>query len=230
MQKQVLFLAVAVSALSQTGPPPDPAYADLDKAYQALQARQYDRAIAGFERVLARVPDRPSVRKDLAYTWLKVGETGAARDQFAEAMRLDPLDTQVALEYAFLCYETHQEITARRIFERYRKSNATAAQAFENIDRPLRDGIERWKQALAISPENFSGHQELARSCGQLIAPALAAIPMPPTKSRSRPHRIIFFIGLRAIGPGWFSSRPRRAGCRNLRRSRSPVFSDQYGV
>ena len=66
---------MAASAFSQTGPLPDPAYADLDKAYQALQGRQYDRAIAGFERAIALAPDRPSVRKDLAYTWLKVGET-----------------------------------------------------------------------------------------------------------------------------------------------------------
>ena len=121
------------------------------------------------------VPDRPSVRKDLAYTLLKIGETAAARDQFAEAMRLDPGDDQVALEYAFLCYETHQEVAARRIFDRYRKSSATAAQAFENIDRPLREGIDRWRQALAVSPDNFSGHLELARLAEQRDELPLAA-------------------------------------------------------
>jgi tetratricopeptide (TPR) repeat protein len=145
----------------------DPAYAELDKAYQALQAKDYERAIAGFERSIALAPDRPSVRKDLAYTFLKVGETALARDQFAAAMRLDPRDDQVALEYAFLCYETHQEVAARRIFERYRQSSVTAAQAFENIDRPLREGIKRWEQALILSPDNFSGHSELARLAEQ---------------------------------------------------------------
>ena len=176
MQKSVLFLAIAAVALSQTPQTTtDPAYAELDKAYQDLRAKEYDRAIAGFERAIALAPDRPSVRKDLAYTLLKVGETPAARDQFAEAMRLDPGDDQVALEYAFLCYETHQEAPARRIFERYRKSSATAAQAFENIDRPLREGIARWKQALAVSPDNFSGHQELARLAEQRDELPLAA-------------------------------------------------------
>ena len=65
-------------------------------------------------------------------------------------MKLDPGDVNVALEYAFLCYETKQEIAARRVFDRLRKENATAAQAFENIDRPLREGIARWKAALAF--------------------------------------------------------------------------------
>ena len=176
MQKQFLFLAFAAVAFSQTPQTTiDPAYAELDKAYQALTAKQYDRAIAGFERAIALAPDRPSVRKDLAYTQLKVGETAAARDQFAEAMRLDPGDDQVALEYAFLCYETRQEVIARRIFDRYRKSSATAAQAFENIDRPLREGIERWKQALSVSPDNFSGHEELARLAEQRDELPLAA-------------------------------------------------------
>ena len=168
MQKRILFLACAAVAFSQTPPAPiDPAYAELDKAYQELKAKRYDAAIARFERAIALAPDRPSVRKDLAYTLLKVGETAAARDQFAAAMRLDPGDDQVALEYAFLCYETHQEVAARRIFDRYRQSNPTAAQAFENIDRPLREGIGRWSQALAASPDNFSGHLELARLAEQ---------------------------------------------------------------
>ena len=48
-------------------------------------------------------PERPAIRKDLAYTYLKIGENDLARDQFREAMQLDPADTQVALEYAFLC-------------------------------------------------------------------------------------------------------------------------------
>jgi Tfp pilus assembly protein PilF len=176
VQKRIFLLAYAAVAFSQTPQiTTDPAYAELDKAYQALKVKEYDRAIAGFERAIALAPDRPSVRKDLAYTLLKVGETAAARDQFAEAMRLDPGDDQVALEYAFLCYETRQEVTARRIFDRYRKSSATAAQAFENIDRPLREGIERWKQALAVSPDNFSGHQELARLAEQRDELPLAA-------------------------------------------------------
>jgi Tfp pilus assembly protein PilF len=156
-----LFLTLAVVAAGQGT---DPAYSALEKAYDAARAKDYDRAIAAFQQAAELTPNRSSIRRDLAYTLLKIGETEAARDQFAEAMRLDPADEQAALEYAFLCYETKQPVIARRIFDRIRKTgNATAAQAFENIDRPLREEIARWTQALQLSPDNFSAHEELAR-------------------------------------------------------------------
>src|SRR5260370_31731500 len=105
-----------------------------------------------------------------------MGETQAARDQFAEAMRLDPADEQVALEYAFLCYETRQPVAARRVFDRLRKSgNPAASAAFENVDRPLREGIARWTQAIQQDPENFSAREELARLAEQRDQLDLAA-------------------------------------------------------
>lgn len=154
----------------------DPAYAPLERAYSALRAHDYDAAIESFQRAVAAAPNRASIRKDLAYTLLKTGESEAARDQFAEAMRLDPADEHVALEYAFLCYETKQQAIARRIFDRIRKTgNATAEHAFQNIDRPLVEGIARWQKALETSPDNFSAHQELASMAEQRDELALAA-------------------------------------------------------
>lgn len=140
----------------------------LDDAYAALRSRDYERAIAIFERNLTTA----AVRKDLAYTYLKVGETEAARDQFAEVMRLDPADHHAALEFAFLAHETRQQAEARRVFDRIRRtgdaaSKATAEQAFENIDRPLREGLDRWSKAAEANPNDFSGHHELARLAEQ---------------------------------------------------------------
>jgi tetratricopeptide (TPR) repeat protein len=161
-------LLIALTAVFAAAQAPDPAYAPLEKAYEALRAKDYDHAIAAFQQAVAIAPDRPGMRKDLAYTYLKIGENEAARDQFAEAMRLDPRDEHVAMEYAFLCYETRQQAEARRIFDRIRKSgNQTAAEAFENIDRPLREGIARWTEALKVSPDNFSAHEELAHLAEQ---------------------------------------------------------------
>jgi len=160
----VLTITAAIAAAQI----PDPAYAPLEKAYQALRDKDYDRAIASFREAIKIAPDRPAMRKDLAYTLLKIGENEAARDQFAETMRLDPRDDHVVLEYAFLCYENKQQAVARRIFDRIRKTgDATAAAAFENIDRPLREGIARWTKALEMSPDNFSAHEELARLAEQ---------------------------------------------------------------
>ena len=170
-------LAVGVSL----GQPPDPAYRPLERAYQALREKSYEQAIAGFRQASALAPERASIRKDLAYTLLKVGENEAARDQFGEAMRLDPSDQHVALEYAFLCFETKQQALARRIFDRIRKTGGdaslreTAEQAFQNIDQPLAVGIARWEKALELEPGNFSAHRELATLAEQRDQLELAA-------------------------------------------------------
>jgi Flp pilus assembly protein TadD len=166
MLSRITF-ALALMLESLPAQSPDVAYQPLDRAYQALRDKNYDQAIAGFKEGITLAPERASIRKDLAYTLLKVGENEAARDQFAEAMRLDPADQHVALEYAFLCYETKQQALARRIFNRIRKTGDgavrdTAEQAFQNIDRPLATGIARWQKAAELETGNFSAHQELA--------------------------------------------------------------------
>lgn len=136
----------------------------LDQAYAALREKDYDNAVRLFQQGLAADPAKIAPRKDLAYTLLKIGDTEAARDQFAEVMRRDPADHHTALEFAFLAYETKQPIQARHVFDRLRRlGNTTAEQAFQNIDTPLKEGIDRWQKALAEIPDNFSGHEELAK-------------------------------------------------------------------
>jgi Tfp pilus assembly protein PilF len=159
---------------------PDPSSDPLDQAYAALRSRNYDDAIRNFLKAIEAAPARPVIRKDLAYTYLKIGENLLARDQFREAMLLDPKDFHVALEYAFLCYETKEQAQARRIFDRVRKagdpaSRATAEQAFQNIDRPLAAGIERWTKAIQMGAGNFSAHFELATLAEQRDELELAA-------------------------------------------------------
>jgi Tfp pilus assembly protein PilF len=176
MRLWILLLAPAL-APAQTQ---DPAYEPLNKAYEALRARGYDDAIALFVKAIDAAPARPAVRKDLAYTYLKIGENTAARDQFREAMLLDPKDFHVALEYAFLCNETKEQAQARRVFDRVRhtgdpESRATAERAFQNIDRPLAEGIARWTQAIQLGADNFSAHFELATLAEQRDELELAA-------------------------------------------------------
>jgi Flp pilus assembly protein TadD len=178
VDKQVLriIFILALAQASGIAQNPDPAYGPLEQAYAALREKNYDQAVAGFRHAIALAPNRASLHKDLAYALLRIGENEDARDQFAEAVRLDPRDQHVALEYAFLCYETKQQAVARRIFDRIRKTgDATAEQAFQNIDRPLADEIARWKKALEMSPDNFSAHQELAALAEQRDELPLAA-------------------------------------------------------
>ena len=122
-------------------------------------------------------PDRADIHKNLAYTLLKTGDSAAAREQFGEAMRIEPGDLHLALEYAFLCYEAREDAPARkaearRIFARVGESadaasRATATQAFENIDAPLAAGIARWQHVLATSAPTFSALYELAQLAEQ---------------------------------------------------------------
>ena len=161
------------------GQPADPAYEPLNRAYEALKVRSYDDAILFFQKAIVLSPLRATIHKDLGYAYLKVGENELARDQFRSAMDIDPADSQVALEFAFLAYENKQKVEARRVFDRIRKvggaSAATAEQAFQNVDVPLAAGIERWKKAIAMGGDNFSAHFELATLAEQRDELALSA-------------------------------------------------------
>ncbi|MBV8571532.1 MAG: tetratricopeptide repeat protein [Acidobacteriaceae bacterium] len=163
----MLLAATAVQMFPQAQ-----AKADLQQSYDALARKDYDSAIAFFRAALKTEPANAAIHKDFAYTLLKTGENRQARDEFAAAMKLDPKDESASLEYAFLAFETGKAIEARRTFDALRKSGTpatrtTAEQAFQNIDRPLADGVARWKQILAgaANPDDislFSAHWELA--------------------------------------------------------------------
>jgi tetratricopeptide (TPR) repeat protein len=155
------LLALLVSVSAQSLPP-------AVQAYAALRARDFDNALRHFEAAL-RDPSAPlHIRKDYAYTLLKVGRREEARDQFERLWTADAADGNSGLEFAFLCYETHRERDARRAFLVLRSSpdppiSHTAQTAFENIDRPLREGIARWTDAVRSAPGQWSAHEELAR-------------------------------------------------------------------
>jgi len=52
--------------------------------YAFLKARDYSNAIPAFEAAILATPQNLNLRKDYAYTLLKIGESEFARDQFAE--------------------------------------------------------------------------------------------------------------------------------------------------
>src|ERR1035438_7792636 len=167
---RVSILLALATVLGSAQPP------DADRAYTALGARDYDVAVPAFLAAIQAAPTRADLRKDLAYTLLKIGEPTLARDQFRAGMRLDPADTTAALEYAFLCYETKQQAEARRVFDRLRRTgNPTADRAFHNIDDPLAAGIERWQKAITLGADHFSDHFELATLAEQRDELTLAA-------------------------------------------------------
>lgn len=162
----VFLLQLPAAAVA--APPPESAADAANAAYKSLQTRDYDAALGSFRKSLALDPSNTSLRQDYAYTLLKTGETALARDEFELVLKSSPNSDRLALEYAYLCFETRKPVEARRTFLRLSQSatdptiRANAAQAFQNVDKPLADGIARWKQAVAETPNSFSAHEELA--------------------------------------------------------------------
>jgi len=162
-----------------------PGTTELTEAYKWLGSKDYTRAVPLFRKGLALQPSNAGAHKDLAYALLKTGENAEARDEFEAALKLNPKDETAALEYGFLAYETKKPVEARRTFDRLRHSanpttHATAEQAFQNIDRPLADGIARWQDAIRKAPNPndlsfYSAHWELAQLAELREEYALAA-------------------------------------------------------
>jgi tetratricopeptide (TPR) repeat protein len=160
------FAEQAATARAQLDNQTDPAYGALDRAYIALAAGNFDRAIAGFREVLTLDPRRANIEKELAYALLRAGETRAARDAFERAIQLDPSDERAALELAFLQHETGQPAEAlvgfRALSRSQVESIATlAGQTADSLGAELGAAIDRWVVALEQDPENRSVHLEL---------------------------------------------------------------------
>ncbi len=192
MRVSLLVLACLVLPAQTQDPAADP----LSQAYRSLQARRYLEAIDHFLAAARADPRRASIRKDLAYAYLKVGETEAARDVFEQALALDPGDHRVALELAFLCHETGQEARALDLFDRVRRADdpeaaRTAEEAFGRVDGALRQAIDRWQAAVTQDPANRAARLELAenlerhREPGRAAEQYLAAWRIPPRREET---------------------------------------------
>ena len=150
---------------------PDPAYQPLEKAYEALRAKNYDDAISSFERAIALAPQRASIHKDLAYTLLKVGSNDAALDQFAAAMRLDPADQHVALDMRFSATRPNSRSPRGASSTVFAKTATPRPRPLSRIStNPWHDGIARW--------------QKLSK-CRQTISAGMKSSPNWPSSAMS---------------------------------------------
>ena len=101
-----------------------------------------------FQQGITVAPERAAIRKDLGYAYIKVGETEQAREQFRAAMEIDPADTQVAMEFAFLAY---RDQAAGRSSPRVRPHSQTRA------DPPPSLPNRRFRISTALWPLASSG-------------------------------------------------------------------------
>ena len=147
-------------------------YGVLAKAYAALRIRDYDAAVQCFERVLELTPARTDVRKNLAYTYFKIGRNELARRQFAEVVKRDSSDEASALELAYLDFEAPDPQVkgeAFRLFRHLRQARdpairAHATEAYANADAALAERMKLWGEAMRQEPENNLMSEKYARA------------------------------------------------------------------
>ncbi|MDB4913117.1 MAG: hypothetical protein JWM95_761 [Gemmatimonadetes bacterium] len=167
-----VFVSDAHGQIANRAPASAQSYAALDGAFTALKKKDYDSAIAGFLRVLERIPSRNDVRKNLAYAYFKVGKNELARREFAEIVRRDTTDESAALELAFLDFESREsgrKADAYQLFKRLRAARdsgvrSRSAAAFASVDTSLSIRMERWMQAMRKEPDNDIFSWEFARA------------------------------------------------------------------
>ena len=142
------------------------AYRLLDAAYTALREEDLDRAVENFEKAIPLEADRTDIRKDLAYTYLRIGENELRRRQFEKVVELDPKDFRSQLELAFLDYDTGQiglKAKARELFAAVAKdgdadSQATARGALSFIDADTLVRIAPFLRAVELDPNDSIAH------------------------------------------------------------------------
>jgi tetratricopeptide (TPR) repeat protein len=156
----------------------DASYSVLVTAYQYLAGGDYDNAISYFTQGLAMdgSPMYDYARKDLGYTYIKVGKNHLAELQFQVVMNDTPGDYQSALEYAFLAYQetdNPSKISGREVFNRIRRvaddpaARQTAQAAYDNIEANLTALIAQWSNAVAVNSTDYYSHYQYASAAEQ---------------------------------------------------------------
>ena len=142
--------------------------AALNRAYEAMRAKDYQGAIHYLREATEAAPARTEIRKELAYVYLKIGETEWSREVFEQVVTLDRKDERAALELSFLDHETGRRAKALERFRALRASpdpsvRREAEAAVERVESELGAGIARWTAAAAQDPRNESVRKELGQ-------------------------------------------------------------------
>ena len=140
---------------------------ELSAAYEAMAGKDYEDAIDRFQAAIQQDAKRASIRKELGYAYLKIGETDWAVDVFEQAYILEPADHRTGLELAYLRFETGKRALALELFRNLREADdqdvrTSATETTRRIEGELGREIARWAEGVRDEPANWSAHQELA--------------------------------------------------------------------
>jgi len=121
-------------------------------AYGYSQMRDFDSAVAAYEKALAKDPDNQEVRRYYADALMEMGNTTAGRAEFEKILKADPGDTGTYLRLAQLDRQEGRYDQARKELEHAK----TAAQSGESRSQNDIEMKIQYEQALL---EDAAGNQ-----------------------------------------------------------------------
>ncbi len=131
-----LLFALALPGFSQTQTAPG--FSPAQRAYQELAGKNYSAAVHLFLKALEADPGNTSLRKDLAYLYVRQGSWLSAAGQFEVIHRAHPEDLATALQLGFLYNRMKRDDLSAEYFKAAAQSqdpkiSESARQALKNL-------------------------------------------------------------------------------------------------
>ncbi|HTS70257.1 MAG TPA: tetratricopeptide repeat protein, partial [Terriglobia bacterium] len=141
-------------------------YEPMDKAYKALAVKDYDAAITDLQEAARIAPARTDIHKQLAYAYIRTGQTEPAIREFERVHELDPRDSMALLQLGYLYDRAMRDEEAAAIFVRLSsgpdpQSAKMARVALAALGDKYKEEISRLQSNLSSDPNNLEARKEL---------------------------------------------------------------------
>ena len=136
---------------------------------QHLQAGNYEEAIAGYKRVLRKVPDNGASYHNMGVCYESLGQQDAAMEAYKNSLKYDPASFESCTNLGGLLYKHHQSEKAMLLLERAIEINPNFADAHHNMGCTLsalgrlEEAIQSHRKAIVCQPDFWLTKFEL---CG----------------------------------------------------------------
>lgn len=120
----------------------------LADAQTALDAKQYDAAIKGYDAVLAKDPENTGVLYNRAYALQQAGRNGEAIDAYGKVLEIDPKSTDAAVNLGALLKAEGKTARAIEVTQKALEGDEFNGRLLNNLSVLLRNE-KRYDEAVA---------------------------------------------------------------------------------